>query len=705
MRLIKKTASIIAGLIIILAIGGYIFVRNFDLNRYKPYIEETVLRETGRKLTLAGEAQLGISLVPTVDINDVTFSNPDWASYPDMVKLQKLEVKFAIMPLFRKQIVVDKLILQEPQIYLETTADGAKSWEFSLPSSGKSVQTQQGNEAPQQKNVNGAAAPLALGLVAREVSLQNGLVLYYDAKTQKTTQAVINEINFETAGSKEPIYLSADMELDGQTIVADFEANNLYSIMNQGMSSFKSKVRAYGVSAEISGTVDGIFDVPRYGIAANIHNPAGNFSAPETSLEAQISGDVQSADIQIEALDIATNLVTGTAKVDWSGSKPSINANLETSVFNLESLNKNSMLSWQVPSLVSEAQALEVVPNDKIPYELLNTANAFVKLYAGKLIVNKDITLTELSAVAKLQNGILDVSKFNFGLGGGEVEAKLSANAAEQSVSLDLTTRDLKIQELHKPLASGKQGNLQVLSGGVTDIFAKLASKGATYRQISENLDGQVIAILNKSEIKTGASDWLTNNIFAQLLSLLKVNVSKNTDMNLECAVVRSDIKNGRALFPNGVVFNASKLKLLSNGEINLRNDKIDFTIVPSLNKLADGDLTQALASFVKVGGTLTHPKVQLDKTSALTTVVGTVMTGGVYLGSEVLLDGQDSPCYTALKGTSFADRFPKPTGVKATTKNVYQDVNKQAKDTIKDLGGVAKELLGAFKSGLKQGN
>ena len=72
MRLIKKTASIIAGLIIILAIGGYIFVRNFDLNRYKPYIEETVLRETGRKLTLAGEAQLGISLVPTVEINDVT---------------------------------------------------------------------------------------------------------------------------------------------------------------------------------------------------------------------------------------------------------------------------------------------------------------------------------------------------------------------------------------------------------------------------------------------------------------------------------------------------------------------------------------------------------------------------------------------------------------------------------------------------------
>lgn len=704
MRLIKKTASIIASLIIILAIGGYIFVRNFDLNRYKSYIEETVLRETGRRLTLAGEAQLGISLVPTVEINDVTFSNPEWASYPDMVKLQKLEVKFAIMPLFHKQIVVDKLILQEPQIYLEASADGAKSWEFSLPSSGKSAQAQQAGAASEQKTVNGAAAPLALGLVAREVSLQNGLVLYYDAKTQKTTQAVINEINLETAGNKEPIYLSADMELDGQAIDAEFEADNLYSIMNEGKCSFKSKTKAYGVSAELSGTVEGMFDTLRYGASANIHNPAGNFNAPETSLEAQIKGDVQSADIQIDALNVATNLVIGAAKINWSGSKPSVNADLETSVFNLESLNKNSMLSWQMPSLVSEAQALEMVPNDKIPYELLNTANAFVKLYAGKLIVNKDITLTDLSVTARLQDGVLDVSKLNFGLGGGEVDAKLSANAAQHSVSLDLTTKNLKIQELHKPLASGKQGNLQILSGGVTDIFAQLVSRGATYRQVSENLDGQVIAILNKSEIKTGASDWLTNNIFAQLLSILKVNVSKNTDMNVECAVVRSDIKDGRAMFPNGVVFNASKLKLLSNGEINLKNDKIDFTIVPSLNKLADGDLTQALASFVKVGGTLTHPKVQLDKTSALTTVVGTVMTGGVYLGSEVLLDGQDSPCYTALKGTKFADRFPKPTGVKATTKNVYQDVNKQAKDTIKDLGGAAKDLLGAVKNGLKKG-
>lgn len=122
------------------------------------------------------------------------------------------------------------------------------------------------------------------------------------------------------------------------------------------------------------------------------------------------------------------------------------------------------------------------------------------------------------------------------------------------------------------------------------------------------------------------------------------------------------------------------------------------------MNKLADGNITQALASFIKLTGTLEKPKVRLDQTSALTTIVGTMATGGAYLGSEVLLNGDDSPCYTALAGTKYASRFPKPTGVKATTKDVYQDVGKSTKAVVKGVEGAAKNLIGAFTGELKKG-
>ena len=134
MRFIKKTASVIASLIIILAIGGFVFVRTFDLNRYKSYIEDIVARETGRELKINGEAKLGISFVPTLVVNDVELANAAWAQNPQMIKLQKLEVKAAILPLLKGRIVIDKLILDNPEIYLETSANGDKNWMFTTVS-------------------------------------------------------------------------------------------------------------------------------------------------------------------------------------------------------------------------------------------------------------------------------------------------------------------------------------------------------------------------------------------------------------------------------------------------------------------------------------------------------------------------------------------------------------------------------------------
>ena len=37
----------------------------------------------------------------------------------------------------------------------------------------------------------------AAGLVAKQVELQNGIISYFDAKSGKTTQVLINDINLE----------------------------------------------------------------------------------------------------------------------------------------------------------------------------------------------------------------------------------------------------------------------------------------------------------------------------------------------------------------------------------------------------------------------------------------------------------------------------------------------------------------------------
>ena len=703
MRLIKKTASIVSSIIIILAIGGYVFVRNFDLNRYKSYIEDIVNRETGRTLKMNGEAKLGISFIPTLVINDVELSNPEWAANPQMVKLQKLEIKAAVLPLLKGRIVIDKLILQQPEIYLETAADGQKSWEF--------TQMQNNSKAAaagvrkEQKVKSGGTMAAAAGLVAKQVELQNGIISYFDAKSGKTTQVLINDINLEIPEQDGPLNLNVDAELDEQKIVAEIEADNLASLLNEGRLNFVAEVKALQVSAALTGAVEDVLESPRYAVEGNIYNPAGNFGAPETSLEMRVDGDVYSADINIQNLSVATNVITGTASVDWSKSRPQVKADLNMPSFDVNSLKATAVSSLVPFSFIKEAQALEMVPNDKIPYEYLNMVDAVLNIKAGKLMLADDVNLTDVVWAARLQDGVLDVSKLDFGLGSGEITATAAVNAATQAVKLNLRSSGLKLQDLHAPLATGANGSMQILSGGSLDIMADLSSSGATYRRLSENLDGQVIAIVDKSEIKTGRLEWLASNIFTKILQLLKVDTNKNTNMDVACAVVRADFGKGQATFPSGIVFNGSKLQVVGSGSINLVNDKINFTIAPTLNKLADGNIAQALASFVKLEGTLEKPKVGIDTRSALTTIVGTVASGGAYLGSEILLNGSDSPCYTALAGTMYASRFPKPSGVKAATKDAYQDVNQTAKDAVKGLEDAAKDILGAFANGLKKGN
>ena len=115
---------------------------------------------------------------------------------------------------------------------------------------------------------------------------------------------------------------------------------------------------------------------------------------------------------------------------------------------------------------------------------------------------------------------------------------------------------------------------------------------------------------------------WLSNNILSQLLNLLKIDTLKQKSLEVGCMVVRSDFSGRKAFFPKGIAFNSDKIKLVGSGDINLVNDDINFTIAPTLNKLVDGNITQALASFVKVEGTLDNPKLRLDTSLALNTIV-----------------------------------------------------------------------------------
>ena len=103
-----------------------------------------------------------------------------------------------------------------------------------------------------------------------------------------------------------------------------------------------------------------------------------------------------------------------------------------------------------------------------------------------------------------------------------------------------------------------------------------------------------------------------------------------------------------------------------------------------------------------------------LDDAQAIKALVGVAATGGTaYFGSQLLLDTDSSPCYTALKGTGYEKRFPAPSKVNQATQDVYQGAGdvvkdsvdvvkttgKDLKNSVKDLGNAAKDFLNSLKN------
>ena len=697
MGIVKKTASIVASLIIILAIGGFVFVRNFDLNRYKSYIEDAAYQQTGRKLMLNGDAKIGLSLIPTLVINDVTLANPEWAQNPYMAKLEQLEIKFSLGALMHKKIDIKKFVLNRPEVFLEVSKDGQKSWEFAkLAAKGSGGKV--GNV--QSSQISAGTATAAIGFVADEVKLEDGRVTYYEAGKDITTEVLVKELELEAKGGNEPLKISVEAIYDGQNVELEAETSSLDKIMQSGDVEFSGKLKALKTQTVFNGTIGNITGDVKYSVEIDAHNPAGNFGAPETSLLARVDGDVTNADINVRSLNIANNLVAGSIKADWSKSKPQVNADLKSDVFDLNSLSKNSVLTGVKWQLIGEAQALEAVPNDKVPYQYLALADGAANLKIGKLIAPDDIVAQDMTVNAKLSGGVLNLSKAEAKIFGGNVAADGSVNAGKQTAVLNLRADNLRVADLYKTFRN--DNNLQILSGGIMDVEVKAATGGATYRKWSENLDGQAVVLVNKSTMKTGKLDWLTDGVLGELFKLLKMDAATNTQLEVECAVVNAKLGKGKAEFDKGIAFSSDKLKVVGSGNINLVNDKIDFTVAPMMNKLASGNITQALASFIRLKGTLSSPSIGLDKTSALSTVVGSVATGGLYLGSEVLMSGDSNLCNTALQGTKFVARFPRQESATNDAKDVYQNVTGNTKEAIKGIGNTAKDLFKSLKSNLK---
>lgn len=111
----KKFLLILLLIIIIPIAALFVFLRFADLNDYKPQIEELALKYAKMNVKINGDLKVGISLKPSIELNNIDISNPE--NNAPVAKIGTALVKFSVMPLFKKEIVVDEVNTANTKVY------------------------------------------------------------------------------------------------------------------------------------------------------------------------------------------------------------------------------------------------------------------------------------------------------------------------------------------------------------------------------------------------------------------------------------------------------------------------------------------------------------------------------------------------------------------------------------------------------------
>lgn len=492
--------------------------------------------------------------------------------------------------------------------------------------------------------------------------------IYYS----KTDYAQINNLDVSMEAYDSPIAVNIDTDVSSVNIKAVGTLSSLKKITESGYNEVEAdiKVSAMGYLLDYKGKVYDLQTAPK---------ADGSYK-----------------------VEYKKNIISGKVFADLGQKVPYVKLNADSQSLNLADFSDTKQASNK-GGIISSANANTLVANTPIPYEFLKMANADVVLKIKQLLIDSEMSLTDINAVITLKNGVLNINFKNIGAGNGNISGTVDTDANKKTAAINLKGTDIILQQLYKAFANAGNKELYIKEGGKTNFALNINTSGNNTDQYIANSKGQVIAFVDSSVMKISSLEKLRSNIIMQILENLKINVT-NSDMKLKCAVVRGDVSGGTVNYPKGIVVDAKDFYLVADGRTNLNDETINLSLQPFSGKITDTNISSILGSLLKIKGTFKNPSISINKEQTATAVVGAIATAGMYNVGDMMLSADASPCHTALKGTAYADYFPEEKSVRSgvseqytNTKDAIKDMGKNIKNMGKDLKNTGKDALGGL--------
>lgn len=659
----KKFLLITVVVILLVIIGLFAFISYYVTpERVKEFVIPTAEASLNRKVSIG---EININLLKGIGIQDFAIKEADEKT--DFIKCRDFVLKFKLLPLLTKKVIIDELKLVSPEILVKRTRNG----KFNFEDIGRKEDVKEEVEE-QVKEPEGLPISLLVNRIAikdarfslsdlmgelpdvnssvnvdTSIESINGSELYTKGRIDVTLDRVVikkpskKEIENLNAGLRYAVHINLE-SLDIRIEKADLTIQEIPASITGEIKKVKTSpevdmalslprgntakiLKALAPFAEIKGlglSGDIAAEVKLKGMPQKIDTmkAKGNIMMDQVGIvyndiDAIVDGDIQLNEKLIN-VNLKSTLGKNTAEIKGSVSNYFKNQNISLNIYAkklfLDELMPEAKNGETPPSAGKAKPAPEKSEKEAEPVDLKITANGEIRVDSA---LYKGMTMNDFLTKFEFKNNRLNISEMTAKAGKGKFNLNSLIDLSRRGYTYNLSSN---LDSLHADeVVNALFPKAKETVFGILSFDLNLNGSGTVPKNAKKNLTGSVNFNIQEGRITNAR---ITDNLSRFL------DIKELKTINLKQAEGNVMIKNGIAKLNS--IFTSEDISMNPSGNIGLDETldlKFDLKLSP---RLTDKAVSEKISKYMKseegwgiiplkVTGTFADPSYTVDVAKA----------------------------------------------------------------------------------------
>jgi uncharacterized protein involved in outer membrane biogenesis len=614
MNLSRRTRHVLAwtgvslGVLIGAALLALVLV---DWNAMKGPIERMASARSGRTVKIAGDIDVHPwSWTPSFSISGLTLGNPPWEAAKPMVQVERLAVQIKLLPLLKGDVILPRVEIIRPQVYLHRETSGRANWTFE-------------NTQPTNK----PAGPPPKLPVVRDFLIEGGVLDVRDEMMKLEVQGTIEAREKKSEADPQAFRIQAKGKLNEKPFDGRVAGGPLINLDPDHPYPFDLSIDAGDIRVTAKGEVKKPFDLGR--VFLDVGGSGSDLAdlyylthlalpnTPPFQLTAHIDRNEKKIQVSNVHGTVGKSDLGGDLLVDLSRERPAISGHIDSNRLLLSDLaaplggkpkSSGTVTAKAEQPKSSKKGAAEpapanarLFPTARLQVARVRAMDADVKFRAHAIQAGS-LPLKQVAFDVKLDNGLLLLDPFAFEMPQGKLSGNVHIDARGKTprTRLDVRVKDVQLDQL-----KGKAPDAKPPLGGVVQARAVFEGTGDSMHDFMADANGRVSAVVPHGQVNAAFAELTGINVARGIGLLLKGNDERS---EIRCGVAQFDIERG-TMHAQNVVFDTTNVRITGQGEVRLGPEELDLSIKGQPKKLR----VARLRTPVEINGHLRKPSIGID--------------------------------------------------------------------------------------------